>query len=401
MKAMKKTLVILFTLPLLLMAGSCNTDRTTELLPEADETGLPPSLSPDSEDVQLINLTEKEQEELNIQTVVIGSSSEPFPVTVPGVVFNDPGHTSIISIPVNGQISAIKKREGDWVRQGEELFSIQSLEFGTLVSEYLIAFAEEKYQTNRLNRIRQLVEETISSESELEQAQSDYSRAAVSSRAAYSRLRAVGVSDSDIEAFRVSEKINPVLKIYSPISGIVEKNFVEQGQSVNALENLSRILDNRVVLIRGYINPDDARMVGEGERVIISRREDQSYIMEATVSSVNPGMDESSLSVVANIYVETIDGWPKPGENVRLTILTPPKDEILMIPFNALTYDGNDAVVFVRKDAGIYEKRIITIAETGEENLFVSAGLKKGEEVAVTQVFSLKAISRFDIIAEE
>jgi cobalt-zinc-cadmium efflux system membrane fusion protein len=156
-----------------------------------------------------------------------------------------------------------------------------------------------------------------------------------------------------------------------------------------------------VVLIRGYINPDDARMVSEGDRVTISRREDQTFIMEATVSSVNPGMDESSLSVVANIYVETVDGWPKPGENVRLTILTPPKDEILMIPFNALTYDGNDAVVFVRKDEGIYEKRIITVAETGEDNLFVSAGLKKGEEVAVTQVFSLKAISRFDIIAEE
>jgi cobalt-zinc-cadmium efflux system membrane fusion protein len=401
MKAMRNSLILIVTLPLLMMAASCNRDKTQQLQPEANETGLPPSLQPDNKGVQLISLSEKEREELNIQTVVIGSSSEPFPVTVPGVVFNDPGHTSIISIPVNGQISAIKKREGDWVRQGEELFSIQSLEFGTLVSEYLISFAEEKYQTNRLNRIRQLVEETISSESELEQAQSDYSRAAVSSRAAYSRLMAVGVSDSDIEAFRLAEKINPVLKIYSPISGVVEKNFVEQGQSVNALENLSRILDNRVVLIRGYINPDDARMVSEGDRVIISRREDQAFIMEATVSSVNPGMDESSLSVVANIYVETVDGWPKPGENVRLTILTPPKDEILMIPFNALTYDGNDAVVFVRKDEGIYEKRIITVAETGEDNLFVSAGLKKGEEVAVTQVFSLKAISRFDIIAEE
>lgn len=397
---MKHFLFLIVAFPLLLVTTSCGDKKAPETQPEYGQTEMPPSLRPGSDTPLLIRLTEKEQDELNVKTVVIESSSAPFPVTAPGVVFNDPEHTSIISIPINGQVSSISRREGEWVRKGEELFRIQSLEFGSLVSEYLIAFAEEKYQTNRLNRVRQLVEETISSESELEQALADYNRAAVNSRAAYSRLRAVGVSDSEIETFSLSEKINPVLKIYSPITGVVEKNFVEPGQSVNALENLSRILDNRVVLIRGYINPDEARMVSEGDRVIISRREDQSLIMENSVSSINPGMDENSMSIVVNVYVQTVEGWPKPGENVRLTIFTSAMNEVIMIPFESLTYDGNDAVVFVRKDEGVFEKRIITVNRIGESNVFVSGGLQVGEEVAITQVFSLKAISRFAIIAE-
>jgi len=398
---MKKLIILIVVLPVFVIITSCNDRKKDAEGSVAEQVDIPPSIRQESDSLVLIKLTEKEQSELNIKTLKIESSRSPYPVTVPGVVFNDPDHTSVISAPINGQVSSIKKREGEWVSQGEELFRIQSLEFGSMVSEYLIAHAEEKYQTNRLNRIRQLVKETISSESDLEQAIADHDRALVSSRATYSRLRAVGVSDREIESFTESDKINPVLKIYSPITGIIERNFVEPGQSINALENLSRILDNRVVLIRGYLNPDDARLVMAGDNVTISRREDQSFIMENTISSVNPGLDESSMSVVVNVYAQTKDGWPKPGENVRLTILTSAQREIILIPYEALSYDGNDAVVFIKRGDGIFEKRIISVADIGEGSVFVSEGLLPGEEVAVSQVFSLKAISRFDIITEE
>ncbi|MGM0667196.1 MAG: efflux RND transporter periplasmic adaptor subunit [Bacteroidota bacterium] len=398
---MKNIIALLVAIPLIVVAASCNKSKNLEDRPAAGIADIPPSIRQGTDSLVLISLTEQQQADLGIKTIMIEKNREAYPLTVPGVVFNDPEHTSIISAPINGQVSSINKREGEWVNKGEELFRIQSLEFGTMVSEYLIAYAEEKYQNNRLKRIRQLVKETISSESELEQALADYNRAEVSSRAAYSRLRAVGVSESEIASFTGSDDINPVLRIYSPITGVVEKNFIEPGQSVNALENLSRILDNRVVLIRGYLNPDDARLVKPGDKLSISRREDQSFIMENTISSINPGLDENSMSVVVNVYVQTVDGWPKPGENVRLTILTSAEQEIIRIPFEALTYDANDAVVFVKKDDGLYEKRIIIVADIGEGSVFVREGLSPGEEVAVSQVFSLKAISRFDIISEE
>ena len=398
---MKDIIILVLAIPLLLVLSSCSRSSDTNSNEPAEGIEIPPSIRQGSDGIFMVKLSEKEQAELDIKTIIIESNQAPYPVTVPGVVFSDPDHTSVISAPINGQVSKISKREGEWVRTGEELFSIQSMEFGALVSDYLIAFAEEKYQTNRLNRIRQLVEETISSESDLEQAMSNYNRAAVNSKAAYSRLRTVGVSDEEIEAFTKSDKINPILKIYSPITGIVEKNFIEPGQSVNALENLSRILDNRVVMIRGYLNPDDANMVKMGDKVTITRRQSGSFVMENTISSINPGMDENSMSVVANIYAKTQDGWPRPGENVRLTILISAEKEIIMIPFEALTYDANDAIVFIKKGDGLYEKRVIDVADIGEGSILVRKGLAPGEELAVSQVFSLKAISRFDIISEE
>jgi cobalt-zinc-cadmium efflux system membrane fusion protein len=391
-------LILIITSTLLI---SCGSDKSSQNATTAEQKDLPPSLQDLNKGVVLVRLSEKEQQELNVETVKVNSNFIDYSVAAPGVVFYAPEHASIISSPIDGMISKINKYEGSWVKKGDELFRIQSLEFGNLVSEYLQAHAEEHFQTNRLNRLKQLVEETISSESELERAMSDYQRAIASSRAAYSKLKAVGVSDLEIIAFTENEKIDPILKIYAPIDGVIEKNFVELGQSINALENLSRVLDTRVVLIRGYMAPDDARLINSGDSVVISKRENNEAIAKAIVTSMNPGLDENSRSVITNIILPTTGGWPKPGENVRLEIKTSSKKEIIAIPVEALTYDGNQAVVFVKKGTGIFEKRTIEVSEIRDKYIFINKGLSNDEEIALTKVFSLKALSRFDIIAEE
>lgn len=379
---------------------SCNSGKPSgEEIREQSE--LPPSLQAAETGVLLVRLSDKEQNELKVETIEVSSKFIDYPVTAPGVVFPAPKNTSIISCPIDGQVSSIAKNEGSWVQKGEVLFVIQSLEFGSLVSEFLQTHAEEHFQTNRLKRLKQLVEENISSANELERATAEYDRAIASSRASYSKLKAVGVTDSEIQAFAEAERINPILKIKAPIDGVIERNFVELGQSVNALENLSRVLDTREVLIRGYLSPDDARLINVNDSVTISKRENMQAITQAVITSINPGLDENSRSVVTNILVKTKNGWPKPGENVRLDIVTSSKKEIIAIPVEAITYDGNQAIVFVQKEKGVFEKRNIEVTEMRENFVFVGEGLKSGEALVKTKVFSLKALSRFDKIAEE
>ena len=382
-----------------LLIFSCGNKNQDTAVPEQKE--IPPSLQPISDEISLVRLTEKDRNELKIETVNVNSNFVDYSVSAPGVVFNAPEHSSIISSPIDGQVSRINKYEGSKVRKGEELFYVQSLVFGNMVSEYLQANAEVQFQTNRLTRLKQLVEENISSESELERATSEYARASASVRAAYSKLKAIGVDDDDILNFVEAENIDPVLKIHAPIDGVIERIFVESGQSLNALENLARVLDTRMVLIRGYLSPDDARLITAGDSVTISKRENEAIIAKAKIQSLNPGLDENSRSVIVNIVLPTIDGWPKPGENVRLDIKTASKKEIIAIPIESITYDGNQAVVFVKKGDGIFEKRPIRVAEIRDKYVFVNSGLSSNDEIARTQIFSLKALSRFDIIAEE
>lgn len=390
----------IFALILGLYVASCGTGQKSDIPAGEGTSELPPSLRQESPTGQMVQLTEKQGAELAIETVLIHGAKAKYTLQAPAVTFPAPAHSSLISTPINGQINRIFKYEGNMVRKGDILFQIQSIEFGNLVSDYLQAYAEERFQRSKQKRIQQLVEETISAASELEKAVSEYERASAILRASYSRLRAIGVSDEEISQFTNGETITPLLNVHAPISGLVETVFVELGQSVNALEDLSRLLDNSTVLIRGYVSPDDARHIQRGDSVKVWNQGRQSFL-PATIESVNPGMDPINRSVVANIIIETVNGWPKPGENLQLDVTTSVEVDVITIPVDAITYDGNQAVVFVKKDLRTYEKRNVNIAEIRDRQVTVQGGLAEGEEIAVSKVFSLKAISRYDIMAEE
>ena len=176
---------------------------------------------------------------------------------------------------------------------------------------------------------------------------------------------------------------------------------MELGQSVNALQNLARVLDISRVLVRGYVSPEDARFIAVGDSVSLSRRQTDSFQMNSLVSSINPGLDENNRSVIVNVILSTSENWPKPGENLHLAIQTTSPVEVITVPIDALTYEGNDPVVFVQKSDLIFEKRKVEVPEFRGKYAVVRKGLEKGEKIAVSQIFSLKALSRFDKISEE
>ena len=380
----------------LVSCGNRNTQQ--EVMSENIET--PPSVSSVPENT-MVHLSEKESKELGIKTVMVHESLRSYFVGAPGLVFPAPEYVSIISTPIDGRISSISASEGVYVEKGQELFRIESLEFGNMVAEYLQAVAEEKFQSSRLERLTQLVQQTISSKSELDRAQSDYQRASASVIASYSKLKAIGVPGSEIDGFKNATAIDPTLKIQSPINGVVDQRLVDLGQAVNALEMLGRVVNTGKVLIKGYLSPEDALHVGKGDSVSVTLRDNKNQMIHAQVSSINPGLDETNRSVVVNILVNTHQGWPKPGENVRLEIKSAALSPYISVPLNALTYDGDNPVVFVKKSAGSFEKRALLVKEINQQEVVVDKGLSLGEEIAVTQVFSLKALSRYSQIAEE
>jgi cobalt-zinc-cadmium efflux system membrane fusion protein len=73
---------------------------------------------------------------------------------------------------------------------------------------------------------------------------------------------------------------------------------------------------------------------------------------------------------------------------------------LIFIPLKAIQYEGDKAAVFVKIDDKNYEKRIIRVDRIAGEFAIVKDGLEVGNEVAVTQVFALKALSKYGEFAE-
>lgn len=349
----------------------------------------------------MIIISEEQKAKLNIQTIAITSAETKYKIAAPGFVFPAPDNYFVVSTPVRGRIVALLAHEGEPVRKGELFLEIESSQFGNLVAEYLQANASEKFAKDKYDRIEKLVEKKISSERELVVAEAEYINAKTNVDASVSRLKAVGISDNEIEEFAKSDRINPILKIYSPITGIVDQHLIEMGESVNEYQKLATVINTEKVLVKGYIDPGEGSYVKSGDIVLISLKNQPQNSIEGKVATVSPALDVTNKSIVANVFINTVDNWPRIGENIRMEILTNSPNYGIAIPMSAVVFDGDNAVVFVKHSESKYEKRTVKLSELNAENALVEEGLSDGENIAVSELFALKALSRFEQFSEE
>ncbi len=388
-----------FILVILLIAGCGN---ESGLDTAASEVLAPPSVQSavDLSD-NLIRLDAGEAERLDIKTATTRAAEEKFALAMPGTVFPSPEHIALVSAPIAGRVSRIFAHEGERVRKGNALLELESLEFATLVADYLRAIAEETYYQQQVSRLTPLVEGKISSQSTLEKATSDLMRASAAVQAVSAQLKILGVTSGQLTAWVEGEESRPVLSIRAPITGIINEHLIDLGQAVSSYENMLSLINPVRVLIKGFLSPEEGMFVQAGDSVLVSFPQFSDHALPAAIKTINPAISESNKSITLNIIANTENGWPLPGQNVQLKVMATPPSSLLTIPLSAVQFEGDMSTVFVRKDATTFEKRAITISRVNEDKVLVNSGLEEGEEVAITQVFSLKALGRFDLYGEE
>ena len=383
---------------LMLMACSDNSDISAD----KSESDLPPSIgAPDRAENQIIRLSEDQIKSLDIQTVDLKADNFTYDISIPGVAFPAPDRISLVSAPINGRIVSLSAHEGEFVHKGELLLELESLEFANFAADYMQATAEKFYQQNQLDRIRLLVEKKISPQRALEKATADFARADAAQKAAHARLLAIGVKQSQIDEWDAGKTDQPRLKIFAPISGIITDHKIDLGQAVTNYEELMTIINLDKILIRGYASPEDGTLINVGDPVEIMLKDYPDQKLQARVTTINPVLDPLNKSISINVLTALNQSWPKPGQNVRLNVKVTTAQPVLSLPLSAIEYEGDLPTVFVQIDVDTYEKRFIKVQKLTGDAVIVDSGLKPGEKVAITQVFSLKALSKFEEYGEE
>lgn len=349
----------------------------------------------------LVRLSPLQADALDVHTAIVGRDTAVYEVSLPGEVSPSPEHFAVVSAPISGRVVTIHAHEGEAIRLGQPLLALESLEFASLAADYLQAVAEEHYLQRQVDRLDTLVARKVTPRSRLDRARADLLRAQAGTSATYARLKAVGITDDQIARWSGSARERPLLEIYAPLSGYVDRHAVDLGQSVTAYQEMLTIVDPARVLIRGFVSPDDARAIRPGDPVTIRMRDVPGPALTAAVATINPAVDPESRSVVVNILAATRDRWPMPGQTVQLAIRARDPRPVLRLPLSAVQYEGEQATVFVQRDRLTYERRPVQIDRLTDDAVIVTAGLRDGEAVAVSQVFSLKAIGRFEQYAEE
>lgn len=366
--------------------------------PFATDAPPPPSVRAEAP-TALVHLDEAQAAELAVRTVRVAQSTKPVVLTVPGMVEPSPEAYAVVSAPIGGRVVRIDAHEGEAVRAGQPIALIESLELASLLGDYLEARAEADYQSRQVARYGPLVEKRITARGVLDKAEADLRRAEALAQGARARLAAAGVSDAALERYAADGRA--VVAVAAPRAGVIQDHRIDLGQAVSAYDELATIVNSAEVLVRGYVSPDEAVRIRPGDPVTVRLPNDRGRLVAALVTSIQPASDAAHRAVAVNVRVRTPHRELVPGQSVELDIATATTAPAVLVPMEAIVYEGDDATVFVRRDDRTFERRAITLGRIGADDVVATGGLEAGEDVAVSQVFSLKALGRYAQYAEE
>ena len=406
----------------LLVAGCGDAPQSAD---ELAPIGPPPSLQDDVAAAAVV-LTDIQAAELSVETVAARETAEAVELAMPGLVEPSPDDFAAVSAPIAGRVVRVLAHEGEPVRRGQTVAVIESQEFASLVASLgqaragvgearaalEQAEAEVALQQQQVERYTQLVAERISPQMRLDQARADLRRAQAQVqgakariqaaeaqvRGAQTQLAAVGVGAQAAELATRTGRVS--ISVTAPRSGLVDRHTIDTGGSVMAYEEMMTIVGQGELMARGQATPEQAARIRPGDGVSVRSTEDASIAVAATVTSVAPAASMEDRSVPVYVKIPAGRGL-RPGQSVRMSVVTRGGAARLTVPLAAISYDGDRARVFVQTGPRTFEPRAVDLGPPGAETVTVLDGLAAGDAVAVTNVFDLKALARFEAYGEE
>ena len=342
-----------------------------------------------------------------------------------------------ISPDVPGEIIELNVKEGDSVEAGKLLIKLEpdNFEAGLSRSEAVLNQSQANYAEaqarlarakaqlvqlkNAFERNKGLYEDKVIAAADFEQSQANYEvgqqdlvsaqQSAEAARFAVKSARA-SVDEARENLSRTS--------VYAPVSGIVSRLSVEQGERVVGTSQMAgtemlRIADLSQMEVRVDVNENDIIRIAMGDTAIIDvdayshMEKTFTGVVTAIANSANDNVSpeavtefEVRIRLLNESYQDLITAgsqYPfRPGMTASVEIITNRKDNVLAVPLSSVTTrqvttdttttastlkDDNLAEVVFTFNAGIANRKEVKTGISDFDFIEILEGISSGEEI--------------------
>jgi RND family efflux transporter MFP subunit len=185
--------------------------------------------------------------------------------------------------------------------------------------------------------------------------------------------------------------------IKSPISGIITKKQVEEGEYINIGSPITTIVDISKLKIKLNVSEIDVYQLKLGDKANISTDVYPGVTFEGNISFISSQGDDSHNYPV-EIVISNNSKYPlKSGTFANVMIKLPVAAEALYIPRESLLGSITEASVYVAENNKAILKKIV-VGNGNDKYLKVISGLKEGEEVIVNGQINLSENKAIKIV---
>lgn len=234
-------------------------------------------------------------------------------------------------------------------------------------------------------------------------------RASVQLDAAKGVLRAMGLSEPEIEEVAAGtgrSTLDGRYALRSPIAGYVLDRHATLGENVGTEDHAFLVGDLSEVWVQASVHDRDIASVKEGIAAKVSVLGTGGEVFSGIVGLVGRIVDENTRTLLVRVVVENPadalargDIPLRPGMFATIDLEAERHAGALLVPASAvMTVDGA-SVLFVRSrapaqgagDVTAFEKRVVVLGLRDERNVEIVQGVAVGDEVVAVNAYLLKS----------
>ncbi len=337
MQITEKTLSLVIFIAFVVLSGCAKPQAA-----ESQKAAPPAKLENAIKELELatIKLSPQAEQRLGITTAPVTVESVAQTRDFAGEITLAPDRTTNMAAPVSGTLAADSAplAVGMFVRKGQPLFRLTPFlapERDLRVQiEREIANAQTRVEAARVrfNRAEQLLRDRAGSEKALQQAREELDLAENDLKTA--RARSERFEQAPIAA-------DVAVTITAPRDGIVQKVFVNPGQTVASGSPLFEVANLSTVWIRVPIYVGDLLLIDRRQTARVHALNDSAGAPSRPVRPVNAPPTADPASNTADLYFELAngDGSLRPGQRMSVTLAERASAESLVVPWSAVVHD--------------------------------------------------------------
>lgn len=205
--------------------------------------------------------------------------------------------------------------------------------------------------------------------------------------AASYKLQVLNISASQIEKIKATGHALPLIDIFSPQSGIVAKLNVREGMYVTRETEIMSLVDLSSVWIIAQVFEQQATWIATGQKAEMSLPAFPGKVWQGQVEYIYPELDPITRTLKVRFHFDNPEFLLKPNMYVYVTLFSASKENVLIIPSEALIRKGHsNHIVVALKDGMFQVKKISTGMETNDQ-IEVLSGLEDGDMIVTSGEF--------------
>jgi multidrug efflux system membrane fusion protein len=330
-----------------------------------------------------------------VPVLVATATQKTMPLQIRAVGNVEAYSTVAVKSQVTGVLTQAHFKEGDNVKKGQLLFTIDPRPFEAALKQAEANLARDTAQLQNSREQARRYAELVKKEY-VSKEQYDQIRANADAAEAVVQADQAGVENAKVQL--------SYCYIFSPIDGQVGTLLVNEGNLVRVNDGTPLVVINQVAPIFVTFSvpeqnlPDIRRHITTGSLKVEARfQSDEGRSEQGNLAFIDNAVDRTTGTIKLKAEFKNTDKrlWPGQFINVALTLTT--ESDAVVVPAEAIQVGPEGQHVFVVKPDNSVEVRPVVVARTDEGEAVIAQGLQQGEQIVREGQFLLSAGSRVEI----